>query len=61
MSGERVGIRTRDPLIKSQMLYQLSYAPIYCTHAITKGFIEDKFELVNKKISFFQKIFFVIY
>ncbi len=25
--GERVGIRTRDPLIKSQMLYQLSYAP----------------------------------
>ncbi len=26
--GERVGIRTRDPLIKSQMLYQLSYAPV---------------------------------
>lgn len=26
--GERVGIRTRDPLIKSQMLYRLSYAPI---------------------------------
>ncbi len=26
--GERVGIRTRDPLIKSQMLYQLSYAPL---------------------------------
>ena len=25
--GERAGIRTRDPLIKSQMLYQLSYAP----------------------------------
>ena len=25
--GERVGIRTRDPLIKSQMLYRLSYAP----------------------------------
>jgi hypothetical protein len=24
--GDRVGIRTRDPLIKSQMLYQLSYA-----------------------------------
>ncbi len=23
--GERVGIRTRDPLIKSQMLYRLSY------------------------------------
>ena len=25
-SGERDGIRTHDPLIKSQMLYQLSYA-----------------------------------
>ena len=24
--GERAGIRTRDPLIKSQMLYRLSYA-----------------------------------
>ena len=24
--GERVGIRTQDPLIKSQMLYRLSYA-----------------------------------
>src|SRR5947209_9863789 len=24
--GERAGTRTRDPLIKSQMLYQLSYA-----------------------------------
>ncbi len=24
--GERDGIRTHDPLIKSQMLYQLSYA-----------------------------------
>ena len=30
MNGERVGIRTRDPLIKSQMLYQLSYAPTIC-------------------------------
>ena len=28
--GERVGIRTRDPLIKSQMLYRLSYAPKIC-------------------------------
>ncbi len=26
MFGERDGIRTHDPLIKSQMLYQLSYA-----------------------------------
>jgi hypothetical protein len=27
-SGEPVGIRTRDLLIKSQLLYQLSYRPI---------------------------------
>ena len=26
--GEPGGTRTRDPLIKSQMLYQLSYRPI---------------------------------
>jgi hypothetical protein len=26
LSGERAGIRTLDPLIKSQLLYQLSYA-----------------------------------
>jgi hypothetical protein len=27
MSGGRTRIRTLDPLIKSQLLYQLSYAP----------------------------------
>jgi hypothetical protein len=27
MRGERDRIRTCDPLIKSQLLYQLSYAP----------------------------------
>lgn len=26
-NGEPAGARTRDPLIKSQMLYQLSYRP----------------------------------
>jgi hypothetical protein len=26
--GERAGTRTRDHLIKSQVLYQLSYAPV---------------------------------
>ncbi|MEY4778747.1 MAG: hypothetical protein RLZZ607_60 [Pseudomonadota bacterium] len=31
--GEPVGIRTRDLLIKSQLLYQLSYRP---TAALTK-------------------------
>ncbi len=25
--GERGGNRTHDPLVKSQLLYQLSYAP----------------------------------
>ena len=28
MSGGRTRARTCDPLIKSQLLYQLSYAPI---------------------------------
>jgi hypothetical protein len=27
-TGEPGGTRTRDPLIKSQMLYQLSYRPL---------------------------------
>ena len=27
-NGRSVGIRTPDPLIKSQLLYQLSYAPV---------------------------------
>ena len=43
--GERVGIRTRDPLIKSQMLYRLSYAPL----SNTKLCISDKKTIVNKK------------
>ena len=28
MHGERDGTRTHDHLIKSQVLYQLSYAPV---------------------------------
>ena len=44
--GEPDGIRTHDPLIKSQMLYQLSYGPAH----ITKQGIIDKKKLVNKKI-----------
>ena len=43
--GEPDGIRTHDPLIKSQMLYQLSYGP----SSITKQGIIDKKRLVNKK------------
>ena len=31
--GRRVGVRTPDPLIKSQLLYQLSYAPILIRYA----------------------------
>ncbi len=30
LNGERAGIRTLGPLIKSQMLYQLSYTLIIC-------------------------------
>lgn len=44
--GEPDGIRTHDPLIKSQMLYQLSYGPAH----LTKQGIMDKKRLVNKKI-----------
>ena len=28
LNGEPLGIRTPDPLIKSQLLYQLSYTPV---------------------------------
>ncbi len=45
--GEPDGIRTHDPLIKSQMLYRLSYGP----SSITKQGIIDKKQLVNKKNS----------
>ncbi len=45
--GEPDGIRTHDPLIKSQMLYRLSYGP----SSTTKQSIIDKKQLVNKKNS----------
>ena len=45
LTGERAGIRTRDPLIKSQMLYRLSYAP----SLLGKCIIYKK-HIVNKKI-----------
>ena len=34
ISGGRTGTRTPDPLIKSQLLYQLSYAPPRVTVAL---------------------------
>ena len=43
-NGERVGIRTRDPLIKSQMLYQLSYAPM-----TNKTQLFDNVEVIYKR------------
>ena len=56
-------IRTADPLIKSQMLYRLSYGHIIC--ATTRECIIDKKSLVNiknakklKKITFVK---FVVY
>ncbi len=33
-SGEPVGIRTRDPMIKSHVLYQLSYGLSHSTRAL---------------------------
>ena len=39
LTGERVGIRTRDPLIKSQMLYQLSYAPVIHCISQERGYV----------------------
>ena len=39
INGERVGIRTRDPLIKSQMLYQLSYAPVIHCISQERGYV----------------------
>ena len=43
--GEPGGIRTHDPLIKSQMLYRLSYEP----SLLMNGYIKDKKTDVNKK------------
>ena len=43
--GEPDGIRTHDPLIKSQMLYQLSYGPSHIDACII-----HKKRFVNKKI-----------
>lgn len=32
--GGRRGIRTHDQLLKRQLLYQLSYAPVLCTPSV---------------------------
>ena len=42
--GEPVGIRTRDLLIKSQLLYQLSYRPTQ------EGCIETSYRAVKGEI-----------
>ena len=36
-NGERDRIRTCDPVIKSHLLYQLSYAPTFSRHQVTEG------------------------
>ena len=54
LTGELGGIRTRDPLIKSQMLYRLSYEPKLVINK-TNMLIDDKKALVNKKILFCEK------
>ena len=52
--GERAGTRTQGPLIKSQMLYRLSYtlaftneANIHKTHVPVKSFFEKNFFIVK--------------
>ena len=65
LTGELGGIRTRDPLIKSQMLYRLSYEPKLVINKTsyepklvinkTNMLIDDKKALVNKKILFCEK------
>ncbi len=49
--GDRAGARTRDPLIKSQMLYQLSYSVIFCPFLLrrckyTTYFLKNKFKFI---------------
>ena len=48
-NGERVGIRTRDPLIKSQMLYQLSYAPMTNKTQLFETQLFDNVEVIYKR------------
>ena len=47
INGEPVGIRTRDLLIKSQLLYQLSYRP---TAALTKESCGGRQPIIGKEI-----------
>lgn len=47
-SGEPDRIRTCDPLIKSQLLYQLSYRPAVCER-LTKGFMRGGQERNSEK------------
>ena len=55
VDGEPVGIRTRDLLIKSQLLYQLSYRPtqggcIETSYPVVKGEIGDTSCLSGKNL-----------
>ena len=56
-SGERDRIRTCDPLIKSQLLYQLSYAP-YDFMKLFDNDIRIKF-YVKKKDFFYVFLSFI--
>ena len=56
-SGERDRIRTCDPLIKSQLLYQLSYAPLNIMKLFDNSM---RIKFYVKKNSFFYIFLFFI-
>ena len=53
LQGDPGGTRTHDPLIKSQLLYQLSYGVIVCSIATAKVLLFS--EPPTKLAIFFQK------
>ena len=61
-NGERVGIRTRDPLIKSQMLYQLSYGIIRANPELSVLVVQmyRKFLFCQNKTIFLYGILIIV-
>ena len=57
-TGDPGGTRTHDPLIKSQLLYQLSYGVIVCSIATAKVLLFSKpqtiLEIFFEKNAFFR-------
>lgn len=55
-SGEPDRIRTCDPLIKSQLLYQLSYGPAFCER-LTTEFVRGGQGPIRRKLSSLEESF----